>query len=147
MSAIANPDFAREVRASFQRQGAMTLIRARMPLIEHGVVEIHLNHWEGIEQQHGYVHGGVVAMVADSAAGYAAMTVTPPQTSVLSVEFKLNLLAPADGDCLIARGSVVRAGRTLIVTQAEVFSVHGGERRLCGLMQQTIMAIAGKPEK
>jgi len=118
-----------------------------MPVVEHGLTEIHVPHWDGIEQQHGFVHGGVVGMIADSSAGYAAMTMVPVSASVLTVEYKMNLVAPADGEKLIARGQVVRAGRTLIVTKAEVFAVKDGKERVCALMQQTIMVMHGKSEK
>jgi uncharacterized protein (TIGR00369 family) len=147
MNRVSDPHFAERVRASFALQHAMTLIRATIPLIEHGRTEIHLPHWQGIEQQHGFVHGGVVGMIADSAAGYAAMTMVSPTASVLTVEYKMNLVAPADGEQLIARGKVVRPGRTLIVTQAEVFAVKEGRETLCALMQQTIMVMHGKTEK
>jgi len=147
MSAISDLHFAERVRASFERQHAMQLIRATLPVVEHGRTEIHLPHWQGIEQQHGFVHGGVVGMIADSAAGYAAMTVVSPTASVLTVEYKMNLLAPADGEQLIARGQVVRPGRTLIVTKAEVFALKDGLESLCALMQQTIMVMHGKGEK
>ena len=86
MTHVSDPHFAERVRASFARQDAMALIRATMPVIEHGRTEIHLPHWQGVEQQHGYIHGGVVGMIADSAAGYAAMTVVPASASVLTVE-------------------------------------------------------------
>ena len=142
-----DPDFAERVRASFARQHAMSLIRAALPVVEPGRTEIHLPHWAGVEQQHGFVHGGVVGMIADSAAGYAAMTMVPASASVLTVEYKMNLVAPADGDKLVARGTVVRSGRTLIVTQAEVFAVKDGRETLCALMQQTIMVMHGKGEK
>jgi uncharacterized protein (TIGR00369 family) len=147
MSHIANPDFAKDVAASFDKQNAMMLIHATLPVIEHGRTEIHVPHWDGIEQQHGFVHGGVVGMIADSAAGYAAMTMVPASASVLTVEYKMNLVAPADGEKLIARGQVVRPGRTLIITKAEVFAVKEGEESLCALMQQTIMVMHGKAEK
>ena len=147
MSQDLDPKTAERVAASFQRQSAMRLIRATMPLIEHGCTEIHVPHWVGVEQQHGFVHGGVVGMIADSAAGYAAMTVVPDDASVLTVEYKMNLMAPADGDVIIARGRVVRPGRTLIVTQAEVFAVKQGQPKACALMQQTIMVMPGKAEK
>lgn len=143
----ADPHFAERVRASFDRQNAMHLIQATLPVVEQGRTEIHLPHWQGVEQQHGFVHGGVVGMIADSAAGYAAMTVVPADASVLTVEFKMNLMAPADGEKLIARGEVVRAGRTLIVTQAQVFAVKAGKETLCALMQQTIMVMHGRGEK
>lgn len=105
------------------------------------------SHTGGIEQQHGFVHGGVVGMVADSAAGYAAMTVVPASASVLTVEYKMNLVAPADGELIIARGQVVRPGGTLIVTRAEVFAVKDGQENLCALMQQTVMVMHAKAER
>ena len=147
MTKIYDPNFAERVSASFAKQNAMELIQASMPLIEHGMTEIHLPHWAGVEQQHGFVHGGVVGMIADSAAGYAAMTMVSATDSVLTVEFKMNLVAPADGEKLIARGKVVRPGKTLIITQAEVFAVNGEKETLCALMQQTIMVMHGKGEK
>ena len=147
MSHSAASHFAERVRASFERQNAMHLIQATLPVVEQGRTEIHLPHWQGVEQQHGFVHGGVVGMIADSAAGYAAMTVVPADASVLTVEFKMNLMAPADGEKLIARGEVVRSGRTLIVTQAQVFAVKAGKESLCALMQQTIMVMHGRGEK
>ena len=144
MTHISDPHFAERVRASFALQHAMTLIRATIPVVAHGRIEIHLPHWPGVEQQHGFVHGGVVGMIADSAAGYAANTLTPADTSVLTVEYKLNLVAPADGERLVARGEVVKPGRTLIITKAEVFAIRDGKWTLCALMQQTIMAMHGK---
>ncbi len=134
MSRIPDPLIVEHVRASFARQNAMTLIKASMRLIEHGHTEIHLPHWSGVEQQHGFVHGGVIGMIAAF-------------WLVLTVEYKMTLLAPADGEQLIARGRVVRAGRTLIVTQAEVFAVKDGRETLCALMQQTIMVMHDKVEK
>ncbi|WP_298608117.1 PaaI family thioesterase [uncultured Thiothrix sp.] len=147
MSQAIPAEFVERVTASFQRQNAMHLIQASLPVVEQGLTEIHLPHWQGVEQQHGFIHGGVVGMIADSAAGYAAMTMVPATASVLTVEFKMNLVAPADGEKLIARGQVVRSGRTLIVTKAEVFAVKQGKEALCALMQQTIMVMHGKTEK
>ena len=147
MIRTSDPHFAERVHASFNRQNAMALIHATLPVVEPGRTEIHLPHWDGVEQQHGFVHGGVVGMIADSAAGYAAMTVVPDTASVLTVEFKMNLVAPADGEKLIARGKVVRPGKTLIITQAEVFAVKDERETLCALMQQTIMVMHGREEK
>lgn len=147
MTHIADPHFAERVLASFDKQSAMHLVKASMPVVEHGLTEIHVPHWAGIEQQHGFVHGGVVGMIADSSAGYAAMTMVPASASVLTVEYKMNLVSPADGEKLIARGQVVRPGRTLIITKAEVFALKGGKEALCALMQQTIMVMHGKSEK
>lgn len=142
-----DPDYADRVRASFGLQQAMELIGAELAVVEPGYVEIHLPHRPQITQQHGYIHGGVVGMVADSAAGYAANTLTPADASVLTVEYKMNLVAPADGQRLVARGEVVRPGRTLIVTRADVYAIRDGQWTLCAIMQQTIMAMHGKRER
>ena len=109
MTRVSDPHFAKRVLASFALQHAMTLIRATMTVVAHGRTEIHLPHWSGVEQQHGFVHGGVVGMIADSAAGYAAMTMVPAAASVLPVEYKMNLKAPPDGAHLVARGKATRA--------------------------------------
>jgi len=142
-----DPDFAARVRDSFHRQQAMALIGASMPVVEAGYTEIHLPHKPEVTQQHGFIHGGVVGMIADSAAGYAANTLTPADASVLTVEYKMNLLAPADGELLIAQGTVLKYGRTLTVTRGEVFAVKDGKKTLCAVMQQTIMTMHGKKEK
>ena len=142
-----DPNYAERVRASFRLQQAMSLIGAELPVVEPGYTEIHLPFKAEISQQHGFIHGGVVGMIADSAAGYAANTLTPADTSVLTVEYKLNLVAPADGERLVARGEVVKPGRTLIITKAEVFAIREGKWTLCALMQQTIMAMHGKKER
>ncbi|MDX9718649.1 PaaI family thioesterase [Thauera sp. AutoDN2] len=142
-----DPAYAERVRSSFALQHAMTLIGAQLVVVEPGYTEIHLPHCAEITQQHGFIHGGVVGMIADSAAGYAANTLTPPDTSVLTVEYKLNLVAPADGQRLVARGEVIKPGRTLIITHAEVFAVRDEKWTLCAVMQQTIMAMHGRKER
>ena len=142
-----DPNYAERVRASFRLQQAMSLIGAEMALVEPGYVEIHLPHKAEITQQHGFIHGGVVGMIADSAAGYAANTLTQADSSVLTVEYKMNLVAPADGQRLVARGEVVRPGRTLIVTRADVYAIRDEQWTLCAIMQQTIMAMQGKSER
>ena len=142
-----DPNYAQRVRASFGLQHAMSLIGAEMVLVEPGYVEIHLPHKPEITQQHGFIHGGVVGMIADSAAGYAANTLTPSDASVLTVEYKMNLVAPADGQRLVARGEVVRPGRTLIVTRADVYAIRDEQWTLCAIMQQTIMVMHGKKER
>ena len=147
MTFQADDQMGKRILASFNKQNAMHLIKASMPVVERGRTEIHVPHWDGIQQQHGFVHGGVVGMIADSAGGYAAMTMTSESSSVLTVEYKLNMLSPADGEKLIARGSVVKSGRTLIVTKAEVFSVTDEKEVLCALMQQTIMVMHARAEK
>jgi uncharacterized protein (TIGR00369 family) len=107
-----DPNFERRVRDSFGRQRVMTLIGAEMASVTPGHCEIRLPYKPELSQQHGFFHGGVVGMVADSAGGYAAYSLMPADASVLTVEYKMNLLAPGDGEVLIARGEVLRAGRT-----------------------------------
>ena len=141
MAPIADPHFANRVRDSFERQHAMHLIQATLPVVEQGRTEIHLPHWQGVEQQHGFVHGGVVGMIADSAAGYAAMTVVPANASVLTVEFKMNLFAPARGDRLLARGRVVRSGRTITVCHGDAFAVADGVETHCAIMTTTMIRV------
>jgi uncharacterized protein (TIGR00369 family) len=106
MPSHPDPVLAEPIRHSFDRQNAMQLIKASLPVVSRDHVEIHLAHWGGIEQQHGFVHGGVSVMIADATAGYAAMTLVPEDASVLTVEYKINLLAPADGEKLIAKGTI-----------------------------------------
>lgn len=142
-----DPGYVERVRASFDLQQAMHLIGARLAVVEPGYTEIHLPYKAEITQQHGFIHGGVVGMIADSAAGYAANTLTPADSSVLTVEYKLNLIAPADGERMVARGEVIRSGRTLIITKAEVFAIKAEQWTLCAVMQQTIMAMHGRKEK
>lgn len=147
MPTAANPNFVQDVSDSFHKQSAMKLIQATLPVVAHGKTEIHLPIWDGIEQQHGFVHGGVVGMIADSAAGFAAMSVCAPGTSVLTIEYKINMMSPAVGEKLIACGEVLRHGRTIIVTRSDVFAEKDGKRTLCAVMQQTIMAIENRPQK
>ncbi len=141
-----DPDFRSRVRDSFARQGVMIHIGADIVAVEAGRCEIRLPYSEHVSQQHGFFHGGIVATIADSAAGYAGFSLMPPGAGVLTVEFKINLVAPADGDLMIARGSVVRPGRTLTVTRAEVSVEKRGTARVCAVLQQTLMTITGRPD-
>lgn len=138
-----NPEYQAAVRASFARQGALAAIGAELVEVAPGVCSIRLPCSERVTQQHGFVHGGVLGMVADSAGGYAAMTLCPAGAEVLSVEYKVNFLAPARGEAVLASGEVVRAGRTLVVTRAEVAVIGPGQAAaVCAVMQQTIMVLA-----
>ena len=141
-----DPEYAQRVRASFARQGAMTLIGAALTELAPGYCAIAIRPRPEIQQQHGYVHAGIVATIVDSAGGYAGFTLFPPDSSVLTVEFKLNLLAPATGDRLVAEGFVVKPGRTLVITRGEVHAEKGGQRTLVALMQQTLIVMHGKPD-
>src|SRR5262249_41760651 len=132
--------------ASFARQGAMTLIGAEIVDLRPGYCAIGLAPRPEVAQQHGYVHAGIVAAIVDSAGGYAGFSLFPEDSSVLTVEFKLNLLAPASGERLVAEGFVVKPGRTLAVTRGEVHAETGGKRTLVALMQQTLIVMRGKPD-
>ncbi len=124
----------------------MRTMGAELVAVEPGYCAIALAPRPEVAQQHGYVHAGVVAAIVDSAGGYAGFTLFPPTASVLTVEFKLNLLAPASGERLVAEGFVVKPGRTLAITRGEVHAEHGGKRTLVALMQQTLMVMHGRPE-
>ncbi len=142
----ANPDFEQAIRDSFARQGIMRHINATLGAIKPGFVEIELPYSDDVSQQHGFFHGGVVGTIADSAGGYAALSLMAANEGVLTVEYKVNLVAPADGDRLIARGQVVRPGRTLTVTRADVVVLKAGRETLCGCIQQTLMRIVGRSD-
>ena len=122
----------------------MRTIGATLGEISPGMVEILLVPSPAISQQHGFVHAGAVTAIADSAAGYAALSLMPEGRGVLSVEYKINLLAPAIGDRIVARGSVVRAGRTLTVAQANVFAETDGDERLIAVLTATMMTVEGR---
>jgi uncharacterized protein (TIGR00369 family) len=139
-------DFATRVRASFDRQGFMRFLGAGLTVVEPGFCEIRLPFREDLGQQHEFFHAGVLGAVADSAGGYAAYTLMGAGDSVLSVEYKLNLLAPGRGELAVARARVVRPGRTLTVCQVEVFVVRDGTETLCALMQQTLIRLEGRPD-
>lgn len=138
-----DPDFERRVRASFARQAAMGLIGATMTALEPGRCTIELPVRADLTQQHGFVHGGIVGMIADSAGGYAAFTLMPADASVLTVEYKINMLAPAKGERLVATGSVVKPGRTLSIVRADVHAIDGARETLVAAMQQTLMVMHG----
>lgn len=139
-------DFAQRVRASFERQSIMGLLGARLVRVDPGEVEIELPFRPDLCQQHGFFHAGVTGTIADSAGGYAGFSLFPADASVLTVEFKVNLLAPADGDLLRAVGRVIKPGRTLTVTEAEVTVVKEGRERPCAHMVQTLMCLQGRSD-
>lgn len=137
----ADAGFESRVRASFARQSIMTTLGATLTQIEPGMVEIALPFADHILQQHGFVHAGVVATIADSAAGYAGLTLMPPGAGVLTAEFKINLLAPAQGDRLIAQGRVIKAGRSLTIAEADVFAEDGPTRKHAARLTATLMSM------
>ncbi len=141
-----DPDFEARVRASFERQGIMKLIGARLTRVAPGLVEIELPYRADLTQQHGFLHAGITSTIADSAGGYAAYSLMPAGASVLTTEFKINLLAPADGELLRARGRVLKPGRRLTVCEAEVFAVKDGVVTLCAKLLETLMCLEDRPD-
>lgn len=140
-------EFVARVRDSFERQGLMRHLGARMAALELGRVEIRVPHRTELTQQHNYFHAGVSGAIADSACGYAAYTTMPADSSVLTVEYKINLLAPAAGEELIERAHVVRSGRTLKICTADVYARTGETETHCATMLATIMCLPGKSDR
>jgi uncharacterized protein (TIGR00369 family) len=142
MNAPADPHYVARIRSSFGRQKAMGLIGAALTMVEPGQVEVALPYRDDLTQQKGFIHGGIIGMIADTACGYAAYSLMPADCSLVTVEYKINILAPARAS-LVARGEVVRAGRTLTVTRGEVYSEDG---KHVASMQQTLMMLPGTPD-
>jgi uncharacterized protein (TIGR00369 family) len=142
MNAPLDPQFATRCRDSFGRQKAMALIGAQLAAVEAGACEIALPFRDDLTQQKGFVHGGIVGMIADTACGYAAFSLMPAGCSLVTVEYKINILAPGRG-ALVARGEVVKAGKTLTVARAEV---HGADGKHVASMQQTLMMLPNTPD-
>jgi uncharacterized protein (TIGR00369 family) len=139
-----DPAFAERVRGSFDRQRFMGTLGARLGRVAPGEVDIELPMAEALTQQHGFVHAGALASVLDSAAGYAALTLMPAGAAVLSIEFKINLLEPARGTSIVARGRVVRAGRTINVCRADAVALDGGRETLVATLTGTMMCVEGR---
>lgn len=148
-----DPDFERRVRASFARQVAMHTLGATLDRVAPGEVDLVLPFRADLVQQHGFLHAGIVTAVVDSACGYAALSLMEPGAAVLSVEFKVNLLAPAQGAWFRALGRVVRAGRTLTVVSGELRAFARSpavgdedEGSVVALLTGTMMAVRDRPE-
>ena len=139
-----DPDFEQRIRTSFARQGLNETIAAMLRRVSPGMVEIEVPFSGNVSQQHGFFHGGVMGAIGDSACGYAAMTLTPPGTEVLTIEYKVNFLSPGQGDRLVARGRVTKPGRTVTVCTGDVFAVREGREKLVATMLVTIMTVGGQ---
>lgn len=140
-------EFASRVRESFERQGLMKHLGAKLVELTAGRATIRVPFRAELTQQHNYFHAGVSGAIADSACGYAAYTLMPADSSVLTVEYKLNLLAPADGEELTARARVVRSGRTLKICAADVHAKKHGKEVHCATMLATIMCFPGRSDR
>jgi uncharacterized protein (TIGR00369 family) len=141
-----DPAYDTRVRASFARQRAMQTIGARIVRVDPGEVELELPFRDDLTQQHGFLHAGIVTALVDSACGYAALSLMDREAAVLSVEYKVNLLAPAVGDRMRAVGRVIKSGRTLVVCTGEVIAVAGDSESVVTVMQATMMAVRDRPE-
>lgn len=141
-----DPQFAQRVRESFVRQGAMHTLGARLVLLEPGAVDIELDWAQALTQQHGFLHAGMVSTALDSACGYAAFTLMPADTAVLTIEFKINLLAPAQGESFRMEGRVLKPGRTITVSEGRAYALHGGQEKLVATMGCTLMTVTGRQE-
>lgn len=137
----ADPDFERRVRESFSRQSAMKTLGVTMASVEAGAVELEMPFQKSMGQQHGFQHAGVIATVMDSAAGYAALTLMPEDSAVLTVEFKANFMSPAKGDRFRFKAKVIKAGKTITVCEAKALSEAGGETKLIAALFGTMMAV------
>lgn len=140
-----DPDYEARVRASFARQSAMVTMGARLTAVAPGAVTVELIRSDAVLQQHGFVHGGVVASIADSAAGYAALSLMGAAQGVLTVEFKINFLAPAAQPALVARGRVIRPGRSMSVVQADVFGLEDGGEVAVAILTGTMAVVERRP--
>jgi uncharacterized protein (TIGR00369 family) len=142
-----DPGFEDRVRDSFARQALMRTIGAELTRVEPGLVEIALPYQRDLTQQHGFLHAGITSAIADSAGGYAGYSLFPAGSSVLTVEFKINLLAPAAGERFLALGEVVRPGRTLTICKLEVSAIKGAQRTLIAVGQQTLICLEDQPDR
>lgn len=142
---VPSPDYDERVRASFARQSAMRTIGAELTLVTPGIIEIEMPFSDKLTQQHGFLHAGVISTALDSACGYAAFSLIPESSSVLTIEFKVNLLAPGKGERFLFRGSVTKPGRTIVVADGQAYAIAAdGEAKLIATMTGTMMAIAGR---
>ncbi|CEJ10538.1 hypothetical protein BN1110_00814 [bacterium YEK0313] len=139
-----DPHFDARVRASFDRQAAMASLGIEIAELGAGTIVLRMGHAPAYTQQHGFIHAGIIATALDSACGYAAFSLMPDDAAVLTVEFKINLIAPAAGDVFLFRAHVLKPGRTISVCDAEAFTVQAGREKLVATMTGTLMAVFGR---
>jgi len=141
-----DPTWDARVRGSFARSPMMATIGAVLERVAPGEVDVRVPFRHAISQHHGFVHAGALTTAVDTACGYAALTLMPPGAGVLSIEFKVNLMAPGKGEAIVARGRVVKAGRNVTFCHGEVFAVEGGREKLVATMAATMMVVQGRPD-
>ena len=137
-------DFAARVRDSFARHGAMQTLGASLGLVAPGAVDIELPWARGLTQQHGFLHAGMVSTALDSACGYAGFSLMAPDAAVLTIEFKINLLAPAKGERFRMEGRVLKPGRNITVCEGRAFAIENSQEKLIATMGCTLMAVTGR---
>lgn len=142
---MTDAEITERITASYNRQSAMATIGATLASVEPGRIVIRLPNADHIRQQHGFVHGGVIGMIADDVCGYSALTLMPADKAVLTGEYKINFLAPAQGDWFEAEGKVLRAGKRVHVTMAEVFACTQQSRKIIAVMLATMMVVDKAP--
>ncbi len=142
----SDPDFEARVRNSFSRQTTMHTLGAVLGRVNPGEVEIEMPYRADLSQQHGFIHGGITTAILDSACGYAAFSLSAPDTAVLTVEYKVNFIAPAKGERFVARGEVVRPGASVTVCKGDVVAIEDGEEKLVTTMLTTLMLLPNRPD-
>ncbi len=141
----ADPDFDARVRRSFGMQKATVLMGASLLRVAPGEVDVLMPYREHLTQQHGFLHGGITTALLDTACGYAALSLMPRGTGVLAIEFKINFLSPGQGESFVARGKVIKPGRTVMVSTGDMFALQGGEEKICAHMVATMMVVKDRP--
>ena len=141
---MAQTDSLQRVRDSFALQGAMSTLGAQLTHLAPGAVDISFDWAPGLTQQHGFIHAGMLSAALDSACGYAGFSLMPEDAGVLTIEFKINLLAPAKGQRFRCEGRVLKPGRTIVLAEGQAFAIDGGQEKLCATMHCTLMAVQGR---
>lgn len=141
---MAQTDSLQRVRDSFALQGAMSTLGAQLTHLAPGAVDISFDRAPGLTQQHGFIHAGMLSAALDSACGYAGFSLMPEDAGVLTIEFKINLLAPAQGQRFRCEGRVLKPGRTIVLAEGRAFAIDGGQEKLCATMHCTLMAVQGR---
>jgi len=137
----AYANYQQKVQDSFDKQQFMKHINAKLLNVQPGYCEIEIPYAPELSQQHGYFHAGIIGTIADNAAGYAAFSLMEESSSIVTVEFKLNVMSPGDGDVLIGKGHVLKKGRTLTICRADVYIVKNGTEKLCAASQATLIEL------
>ena len=141
---MAGFDALQRVQESFALQGAMQTLGAQLTHLAAGAVDIGFDWAPGLTQQHGFIHAGMLSAALDSACGYAGFSLMPEDAGVLTIEFKINLLAPAQGQRFRCEGRVLKPGRTIVVAEGRAYAIDHGQEKLCATMQCTLMAVHGR---